>query len=383
MFAYIREQGAKITREGRRLIVTSPKSKNTLFVDQLEQLLLFGNVQLTAPALLFLLHENVDTVFLRYDGRYMGRLSNKEPANVALRKRQFDLLDDTAFCVKMARSIVQAKLLNQATVMARIKRSRNKPQAGSVAEDLRELATKAEAAKDVETLRGLEGRGAAVYFQHLHLGFTEDWGFTRRVRRPPTDPVNAVLSLLYTLLTNRCYTAVRIAGLDPYPATLHTPEYGRHSLPLDLVEEFRAMLADTVTIALFNTQVLRRDDFKSPAPEKPEAPPSTNTTEVDPVLSEPMGAMSSFEPTPNSTDPTDTQPVPPPTNHRQEMPPVLLCNKAFKRVLTVFAKKMETEFHHPLAGRQMTYNEATVFQARLYRRLIEGEVEQYTPLMLR
>lgn len=383
MIAYIREQGAKISREGRRLIVTTPDMKRTIFVDHLEQLLLFGNVQLTAPALLFLLREDVDTVFLRADGRYMGRLSNMEQANVFLRKRQFALMDDSAFCLNVARRIVQAKLANQATVMARIKRARGAPQAGEAATALRGLALRADALGDIEALRGLEGNGAALYFRHLPLAFTEDWGFTRRVRRPPTDPVNAVLSLLYTLLINRCCAAVRLAGLDPYPAALHRPAYGRQSLPLDLVEEFRAMLADTLTIALFNLRVLGRDDFESPAPQPPEEEMSTEDVTEQAVLRDHIGAMTPHADAPDISVLAGMQMDENPAGHIPGKAPVLLRHDAFKRVLTIFAKKMETEFHHPVAERQMTYNDALVFQARQYRRLVEGETDAYIPLTLR
>ncbi|SDF30550.1 CRISPR-associated endonuclease Cas1 [Desulfovibrio legallii] len=382
MIAYIREQGAKISREGQRLIVSTPDMKRTLFVEQLEQLLLFGNVQLTPPALLFLLREDVDTVFLRADGRYMGRLSGREPANVFLRKRQFVLMDDQAFCLKVGRRIVQAKLANQATVMARIRRARGKPQAGEAATALRELARKADALDDLDALRGLEGSGAALYFKHLPLAFTEDWGFTRRVRRPPTDPVNAVLSLLYTLLINRCCAAVRIAGLDPYPAALHRPTYGRQCLPLDLVEEFRAMLADTLTIALFNLRVLGRNDFEAPAPEPQEELLTADPAEQA-ALQEPLGAMTPQCSVPDVSALAGEQTEETPGGHVPGRSPVLLRHDAFKRVLTIFARKMETEFHHPAADRQMTYNDALVFQARQYRRLVEGEADAYLPLMLR
>ena len=165
MIACICEQGARISREGRRLIVTTPEVTRTIFVERLEQLLLFGNVQLTPPALFLLLREDVDTVFLRRDGRYMGRLSCREPANVFLRKRQFALADDSAFCTRAARRMVQGKLLNQATVLARIRRSRGQEAAGEGAYELRRLARKAEDATNVDSLRGLEGSGAACYFR--------------------------------------------------------------------------------------------------------------------------------------------------------------------------------------------------------------------------
>ncbi len=387
MIAYIQEQGAKISREGRRLIVTTPDMTRTLFVDHLEQVLLFGNVQLTPPALLLLLREDVDTVFLRADGRFMGRLATGEPANTFLRKRQFDLLDDKAFCLRTARRIVQGKLVNQATLMARIRRSRNREAAGTAATELKLLARKAETANSLESLRGLEGSGAALYFKHLPLAFNQDWGFTRRVRRPPTDPVNTVLSLLYTVLINRCYAAVRIAGLDPHPATLHAPAYGRQALPLDLVEEFRAMLADTLTISLFNMRMLDWDDFETPLPDPEQEPPDDAREErvpgLETVLRDPLGLMSGESAAPDVSDLAGEQLITPPTEAAPEKRPLILRKKAFKTVIAALSRKLETEFLHPAAGRRMSYADALVFQARQYRRLVEGETDDYIPLMLR
>lgn len=382
MIAYIREQGARISREGRRLIVSAPDMKRTLFAEQLEQLFLFGNVQLTAPALFLLLREDVDTVFLRVDGRFMGRLATREPGNVLLRKRQFALADDAAFCVRTARRIVQAKLINQATVLARVKRSRNRSEAGDAARELKLLARRADDAENVDSLRGLEGSGAALYFKHLPLAFTQDWGFTRRVRRPPTDPVNAVLSLLYTILINRCYASVRIAGLDPYPASLHALAYGRHSLPLDLVEEFRAMLVDTLTVSLFNMRMLDWDDFETPAPE-PAEDVEEREVGMERVLRDPIGLMSPEASVPDLRDLPGDQMNASPVEGSPGKRPLLLRKGAFAKVLTAFSKKMETEFFHPVAERHMTYADALVFQARQYRRLIEGEAGEYAPLMLR
>ena|GEM_PF-3950796 len=139
MIAYICEQGAKISREGRRLVVTTQDMKRTLSIERLEQLLIFGNVQLTPQALSLLFHAGVDTVFLRRDGRYVGRLEQNEPANIFLRKKQFALAEDAAFCTRTARRIVQGKLLNQATVLAHVKRSRQQDKAGEAAGELRQL----------------------------------------------------------------------------------------------------------------------------------------------------------------------------------------------------------------------------------------------------
>lgn len=384
MIAYITTQGAKIRREGRRLIVCTLDDSRTLFVDELEQLLLFGNVQLTPQARFLLLREGIDTIFLRADGRYMGRLESEECKNVFLRKKQFLLSDNKEFCLSVAREIVQAKLHNQATLLARIKREHQQEKAGNGAEELKRLARKAALATSMETLRGVEGAGAALYFQHLPLAFHKDWGFTKRVRRPPTDPVNVVLSLLYTLLTARCYAACRIAGLDPAPGCLHTMEYGRHSLPLDLVEEFRALLADPLTISLFNLRMLRPEDFhKAPCHMEDSARQDT-TTILEAVLRDPISQIATDNEGQITLPPVDDapseerggqQPLPPPA--------LLLAQDAYKKVLAAFSKKMETEFSHPHAGKKMSYSEAVIFQAMQYRRVVDGVADRYQPLTLR
>ena len=379
MIAYVTSQGARIEKEGRRLIVHGRDFRHILFAAHLEQLVLFGNVHITAPAMFTLLKEGIDTVFLRADGRYAGRLASLEPANAVLRKRQFALCDNTAFRVRTGKTIVRAKILNQATLLARIKRARNKPAAGSAAERLRLYAKESEHASSCAELRGIEGRAAALYFQHLPLGLTRDWGFKRRVRRPPTDPVNCVLSFLYTMLANRCYAAIRIAGLDPQPGILHELSYGRDSLPLDLIEEFRAVLADTLTLSLFNMHMLDWDDFRTP-PENPPEEASPEERIMKNVLADPLGAMS-------------PQALPDKDSHGEALPPddlsspqkqaILLTNGAMRAVISAFSKKLENAFFHPLAEKSMTYAEAIIYQARQLRRVIDGSAEAYVPLMLR
>jgi CRISPR-associated protein Cas1 len=385
MIVYVTNQGARIVREGRHLLVKLEEDIcHTLFIHKLEQLVLCGNVTLTPPALTLLLRENVDTVFLRRDGRYKGRLAVAEPKNVYLRRRQFLLTGDESFCLAAARRIVQGKLLNQATVLQRIKRTRQSPAADGACGGVRAMLGRLDAAAGLDQLRGLEGQASACYFAGLRCGLDEDFGFKRRVRRPPTDPVNSVLSLLYTFLINRMVGAVRLAGLDPYPGVLHALDYGRQALPLDLVEEFRAPLADTVALALFNLRVLKREDFYVHVP--PVLPlPQPAHDELDAVSRDPLGAMSALEDEEELFDLPDQQLDPPAdeVEGRRATGAVKLHPAAFKKVIAAFEKKLQTEFHHPAADCRMTYAEALVFQARQFRRLVEGEAAEYHPLLLR
>ena len=195
MIVYVKTQGARVIKEGRHLLVKKGDGiYNTLFTYKLDQLLLFGNIEITHNALCQLMRNNIDTVFLTRYGRYLGRLAPLESKNVFLHKRQYRMLDDPDFGLGLARSIVAGKLSNMATLLMRIKRSRKQPVAGNKAREILDLMPKLANAENIDSIRGYEGRGSAIYFGGFRYGFVEDMGFNKRVRRPPTDPVNSVLS---------------------------------------------------------------------------------------------------------------------------------------------------------------------------------------------
>lgn len=384
MVVYVTTQGSRITRRGKHLLVKKDgDTLHTLFVHKLDQLVLCGNVALTPPALRLLFSQAIDTVFLRRDGRFLGRLAQAEPKNAFLRRLQFMLCGDPDFCLPPARSLVRGKLANMATLLMRIKRTRRSRFAGECAGKIRRMISGLERAPDLGSLRGFEGRASAVYFSGLRSGFRGDWGFRRRVRRPPTDPVNAVLSLLYTFLINRMYAALRLAGLDPYPGVLHSLEYGRFSLVLDLVEEFRPMTADTLALSLFNLGILKKGDFVSQDMTSHTAEPKAEA-DLDAVCTDPLGRID-FAPEKDVSDLPGAQTSVQGSEEldRPGKPAVRLAPAAFARVVEAFERKLSAEFYHPLADEQMSYQEALVFQARQFRRLLEGEIGVYEPLLLR
>jgi len=384
MTAYVMTQGSRIVREGRHLVVKLNESASrTLFTYRLSQLVLVGNITLTPPALKLLLREGIDTIFLRLDGRYQGRLASPEPKNVFLRKRQFALTDDEHFCLSVSRRLLRGKLCNMATVVQRIQRTRTGAMPGDPVAEIRRMLERADTAATLDELRGCEGRAAAAYFPALRFGLKDPLGFSRRVRRPPTDPVNSVLSLLYTFLINRAYAAVRLAGLDPYPGVLHSLDYGRFSLPLDLVEEFRPVIADTLTLSLFNLGVLKQDDFYLYQPPPPDRPDHGDDL-LDQAVNDNLGGMTltqdedAFD-MPEQRLESDYQL----DEERPAKPAVRLHPDAFARVVSAFEKKLSTEFYHPLAERRLSYGDALNFQARLYRQVVEGEAAEYHPLLLK
>ncbi len=385
MVVYINTQGTRLIKEGRHLLVKKGESTyHTLFTYKLKQIVLFGNVEITHRALAQILRNEIDTVFLTQSGRYLGRLAAPESRNVFLHKRQYALLDDDVFTLRMARAIVAGKMSNMATLLMRMKRSRDAEIAGQKAREIQELMPLLEKANTVDSIRGYEGRASALYFEAFGSGFIENQGFARRVRRPPTDPVNSILSLLYTFLMNRVYAAVRVAALDPYPGFLHTLDYGRYSLVLDLMEEFRTIIADTLTLSLFNLKILQTDDFYQERPDEQEDETDTAPENPADVSKDPIGWISGNAAESDGFDipeqrMEENQDSPRPTGKY----PVKLQPDAFKRVLDAFEKKLTTEFHYPPAQRTLTYADAIIYQAGHFRKVIEGEAQVYQPVLLK
>ncbi len=391
MVVYVTKQGSKVVKEGRHLLVKSDDGVvRTLFVYKLEQLVLCGNISLTPQATRLLLHENVDTVFLRTDGRYVGCLAGRESKNIFLRRQQFRRIDDDAFVLKMARAIVEGKLTNQLRVLQRLKRSQQLKHLDKPLAAIKNSIHRLGEMETIDQVRGIEGAGAAAFFQGYKGAFAQQLGFQRRVRRPPTDPVNSVLSLLYTFLINRGYAAIRLAGLDPYPGFLHNLEYGRHSLPLDLIEEFRTILAETLTLALFNLKVLQENDFYVEQPVLPQINEREDTS-IERACHDSLGMVSGEAAMQHEEVEEELFDLPDQrfgenggeAGSRSGKGAVRLQREAFNKVITAFEKKMQTQFFHSVAQKRMTYAEALVFQARQLRLVIEGEADVYLPLLLK
>jgi len=387
MNIYITTQGSRIVREGRHLLVKKGEDTHrTLFVDKLKQVVLFGNIELTPAACSLLLRHGVDTVFCTRDGRYRGRFAVPESKNVMLRKRQFCLLDDRDFGLRFCREIVRGKLANMVTLLMRIRRTRNRNEPKIAARDIRGLFAGIAAADSIDSLRGYEGRGSALYFRGLRWGLQQDHGFSRRVRRPPTDPVNAVLSLLYTFLFNRVYAAIRQVNLDPFPAFLHVPDYGRHSLVMDLMEEFRVIIVDTLVLSLFNLKILQQQDFRVEHPA-PVSLPTRHAGQVADVTADPYGHMTDLDSSDQFDVPSQRMGEETPDDLDMENtgggPAVKLEADAFRRVVENFERKLTTRFHYPPEDRTITYDEALVAQAGMYRKVIEGSLQVYQPLLLK
>ena len=228
---------------------------------ELEQVVLMGQIALSAPAMFTLLQRGVDTVLLTAQGRYRGRLVGPARLNVLLRQKQFKRYEEKPFRLGVARAVVEGKLRNMRTLIMRLARRRG-VDVSAVAHLLRRSIRQVGQVPDAESLRGVEGAGTAAYFGALGNFFPRELRFEGRNRRPPKDPANALLSFGYALLANSVEGAVYLAGLDPYLGYLHVVDYGRPSLALDLMEEFRPVLVDALVLDLANHGRVRKEDFE-------------------------------------------------------------------------------------------------------------------------
>jgi len=219
-------------------------------------------MSLSGGVLDFLIRKRVETVFMTPTGRFRARLALDEHRHVALRKAQYLHLSDTGFALATAKIMVWGKLENATRLLLLRGRQLGDKSLKAAALRLRAMAAHAKEVENLETLRGVEGSASRAYFEAFpRLILNESFTFSGRNRRPPLDPVNALLSFAYTMLTNEVLSAVKASGLDPYLGTLHEVSYGRPSLACDLVEEYRSFLGDRLVLGLVNKKVIRPDDF--------------------------------------------------------------------------------------------------------------------------
>lgn len=255
---YLTEQGSTLSRRGERLVVE--RDGETLAdvpAAKVLRVFVFGNVSLTTPAIAYLLREGKEVAFLSSRGRYYGRLISAESKNPMLRRAQLRAADDPAACLDLSRRIVVGKLQNQRRILHR----RPGGKASLAAEEITVLIRRSESTTDLAALRGMEGLAARAYFGAFGE-LLEGMPFTGRRRRPPPDPVNSLLSLGYTLLTYEAFSAVASVGFDPYIGFFHADTYGRPSLALDIMEELRPAIVDSLVLGAVNRGNIRAEDFE-------------------------------------------------------------------------------------------------------------------------
>lgn len=323
---YIQDQGARVGLDGDCLVVRGRQGPSvTARLPNTSHVVLYGNIQVSAQAMRALLERSIPVSFLSYGGWYYGRATGVESKNVELRLVQHRAAADPGLCLRMARGFVASKIRNSRTLL---RRNHAAPPV-LVLSELEQLARKTEQADALDTLLGLEGTAARSYFRAFTgmlkgaAGLSGTFDLEGRNRRPPKDPINALLSFVYSLLTKDFALALSAVGLDPLLGFYHQPRFGRPALALDLMEEFRPLVADSVVIGAINGGGFGPDDFQS----------------------HPSG--------------------------------VAMRPAARRRILLAYERRMEQLIAHPVFGYRISYRRVLEVQARLLARCLLGEIEQY------
>jgi len=331
--AYITQEDAFIGKTDERLTVKADKKKLLdIPLLKLEGIVILGRATISPMVVNELLQRHIPLTFLTQTGRYLGRLEPEFTKNIFVRKAQWSAAGNTPQAIHLVQSFVRGKLKNYRHLLQR--KVRDSSQLNFDQEILRlekSIEPISNTAK-INSLRGLEGAGSAVYFGAFNQLITNPkFSFEHRRRRPPTDPINSLLSLGYSLLRHDIQSAVNIVGFDPYLGYLHVEHYGRPALALDLMEEFRPLIVDAMVLSTINKQLLTPDDF-------------------------------------------ETEPI----SHA-----VSLTKEGLKTFLRLYEQKKQSEFKHPVLKRKCTYQEAFEIQARLVAKYLMGETDKYPPLIIK
>lgn len=327
---HVLEQGAVVGKDGEVLVVRRKGEPiANVRVNDVGVMSLYGNVQVTTQALRLLIDAGVPVFHFSYGG-WLNAVTTALPhKNVELRIAQFRTADDPARSLAIARAIVVGKVRNQRTLVRR----NHSGDSGPVLLELRRLGGAAMRAPATDTLLGVEGAAARAYFGAFSQLLKKEAGpafrFTERNRRPPRDPVNALLSFLYAQLARDAAAGALAAGFDPYLGFFHRPRYGRPALALDLAEEFRPLVADSVALLLVNSGEIQSHDFVV-------TPVGTNLTE---------GGR--------------------------------------RVVLDAYERRMDGLVTHPVFGYPISYRKVLYVQARLLAKHVLGELKSYLPFVTR
>lgn len=263
---YVTTQGAYLRQEGETVVASVERADVLrLPIHTLAGIVCFGQVSCSPPLLGLCGERGVHVSFLTEWGKFLARVTGPVSGNVLLRREQVRRAENPAATCELARNFVLGKMANSRTVLQRAQRDHGpNPAVSNSVDVIADVIRRVQRATDIETMRGLEGEAANAYFSAFDgmiLTQRDVFPMKTRSRRPPLDPLNALLSFLYTILAHDCEAALEGVGLDPQIGFLHAVRPGRPSLALDLMEEFRSILADRVALSLINLNQITKKGF--------------------------------------------------------------------------------------------------------------------------
>jgi CRISPR-associated endonuclease Cas1/CRISPR-associated protein Cas4 len=332
---YVQEPGARVGKSGETLVVETETGKTEIPIGDVSELVLQGPVALTTPALGALLREEIPVTYLSTGGWVLGHTVSTGHRNVAIRLAQYRAAFDDRRRLMFSRNLVAAKIRNSRVFLRRNFKAGDEKERDETLEALSRLADRAAHASNEPELLGLEGEAAARYFRLFPTMFGEaardlpEFAFDKRTRRPPADPVNAMLSLAYALLSRTWLTVLSAVGFDPYLGLYHKPRFGRPALALDLMEPFRPVLADSVVIQAVNNGEVKAEGF------------TTSGTAAN------------------------------------------LKSHARRAFIAAYERRLEQEVTHPVFGYRVSMRRLLEVQARLLARYLGGEIDDYPHYLIR
>lgn len=330
---YITKQESYLHKERETIVVKQGDTKLGQFPSlSVGNILCFGQVSVSPFLMGYCAEQGIGLAFYTEYGKFLARVQGKQTGNVLLRRAQYRWADDIEKSVGIARLMVAAKIANGRSVLQReIRNHGENPQIDNAVDRLAISLRNVKKAGSTEECMGIEGEAAACYFAVFNeLLRGSGFVFGGRVRRPPTDPVNALLSFVYSLITQECISALQGVGLDPYVGFLHRDRPGRTSLALDLLEEFRSSWADRFVLTLINRRQVQLSDF----------------------VTESSGA-------------------------------VRLKDDTRKNLLVAYQERKQVEVLHPYLEEQVPIGLLPHCQAVLLARHIRGDTEFYTPYLVK
>lgn len=332
---YITDQGAYLSVKNQQFqVYYQGELRIKVPVNRVSNVVLFGCCNVSHGAASIALRRRISIMYLSQKGRYFGRLQVEGDAKVEYLMRQVEYCQNPDFTKKQAEAIVKAKLHNSRILLMRLNRRRKSKGADEsiikkAADELEILMSKLPFADSMDMLRGYEGRAATVYFQALGSLFSGEFSFDKRTKRPPTDPINSMLSLGYTLLSQNVFSFIQAVGLHTHFGNLHVPRDNHPALVSDLMEEWRAGLVDSLVVYLVNSEVFTIDDFTLP----------------------------------------------------DERGGIYFQTHALKKFLKHWEERLQSEITHPHTGQKIAYRRAIELQVREYISCLLGEVEIYRPMI--
>lgn len=341
---YVTEPGTKVHKKGKRLLLRKGKDVlQDIPLIKVDRLILMGRgVSMTTPAMYALTRKEADILYMTGHGGYVSRVVGREHKHSHLRHKQALAVNKPAQALTVSRSIVRGKINNQRVLVMR--HAERSPLSKRALANMDKMKRRIDKTHTLDELRGFEGMAAKEYFklfrQLIHPpkdGRT--WGFDRREYYPPPDPINALLSFGYTLLLNDLIAACQVAGLDPDLGFFHAIDYGKPAMALDLEEEFRPILVDSIVLMAVNRSLFRLGDFE----------------ERQDRVNKNGGSQH----------------------------PIYLTKKARKRFVSLYETRISEQIYYPPNGESTSYRRILKLQAYQMAQVILGKSKAYPPVQVK